>query len=242
MKKSFISSVIFTFKAIVFFIIVISLCLNVYFLPKVLKHDTTEALKSSRSYESLYSLEATQLRIKCHELAKKLIVHLKGKGWVLACSESVTGGTLASSLALAPGASSVFAGSGVCYRIEAKKQLLNVPDQKEDDLYDLQTAEDMAKGTKKLYTVSEENKVSENETYSKQPMMTIATTGRAVTWDGHWEGGVFVAVTLPNGQVYSQYFKHVFSSSDNKEIEAKTKEEGMLTATYKALQFALSCL
>lgn len=238
MKKSFISRVIFTFKLIIFLFILSSLCLNAYFIQK----KTPETLKSSRAYESFYSLEATHLRIQCHELAKKLIVQLKEKGWVLACSESVTGGNLGASLALAPGAGSVFAGSAVCYRIEAKKQLLNVPDKNEDDLYDLQTAEDMAKGTKKLYTVSQENIVSKNETYSNQPMMTIATSGRAVTWDGHWEGGVFVAVTLPNGQVYSQYFKHVFSSPNNTEIEAKTKEEGMLTATYKALQFALTCL
>ena len=167
MKKSFISRVIFTFKAIIFLFILTSLCLNAYFIqkktPKALQQDTPEALKSSRSYESFYSLEATHLRIQCHELAKKLMIQLKEKGWVLACSESVTGGHLGASLALAPGAGSVFAGSAVCYRIEAKKQLLNVPDQKEDDLYDLQTAEDMAKGTKKLYTVSQENIVSEPE-------------------------------------------------------------------------------
>ncbi len=230
MKK--ITQGLFIFFAIAF-------CLVLYNYTELAK---VQILSNRTKYESTYSIEAAHLRIRCHNIAAKIIALLKEKGWILACSESVTGGNLSASLSLAPGASAVFAGSGVCYKIEAKKQLLQVPDEKEEDLYDLQTAQDMAKGTQKLYTIQPQYKVQSNETYFEKPMFTIATTGRAVTWQDHWEGGVYVALTFPDGTTHSQYFKHIFFDKQGRQLEAQTKEEGMIVATFHALQYAYNAL
>lgn len=206
----------------------------------------TLAQKSSHSsdrttYHSKYSKESTKIRIHNFSLASELIQYAKKKNIILVTAESVSGGNLASSLARSPGAGSVFAGGAVCYKIEAKKELLFVPDMAEKELYDLQTAEDMAKGVQKRYNVSIKNKVAKSESYYKSKIMAIATTGRAVSWK-KWEGGVYIAIACPNGKVVSKYFVHNFITSDGKKDRARTKDEGMLIATNKALTFALEII
>jgi hypothetical protein len=101
----------------------------------------------------------------------------------------------------------------------------------------------MVQGTQRLYQVSLPHKVAtKEESYYTKPIMAIATTGRAVTYKNKWEGGVYVGLSLPGGKVFSSYFPHTFMNSRGEWDYARTKDEGMLLATYKALNYALEIL
>ncbi len=194
---------------------------------------------SRDDYHAPCSPESLYLQIKNYEMASRLIAEIEKKGWILVCAESVSGGNMGVSLSRAKGAGSCFAGSAVCYKVEAKRKLLDVPDEKEDDLYDLQTARDMALGSQNLYRISLEKKVSPQESYYNKPIVSLSTTGRAVTYKDKWEGGVYAGLAFPDGKAISQYFPHTFINTKGEEDQARTKEEGMLVAAYKAMQYAL---
>jgi nicotinamide-nucleotide amidase len=72
--------------------------------------------------EFIYATGETSL----HEV---LVDELKRRGATIACAESCTGGTAASLLTSVPGSSAVMRGGVVCYTNEAKRQLLNVPEE-----------------------------------------------------------------------------------------------------------------
>ena len=214
------------------------LAIDFYYLWNTAKNP---AVTSSREdYHAPCSSESLHLQVANYEVASRLLAEVEKKGWILVCSESVSGGNLGVSLSRAKGAGACFAGSAVCYKIEAKRQLLHVPDEKEDDLYDLQTAKDMALGAQKLYKVSSEKKAKPEESYYEKPILAISTTGRAVTYKDKWEGGVYAGIAFPDGRAISQYFPHTFVNTKGENDKARTKEEGMLIAAYKAMSYALS--
>ena len=194
---------------------------------------------SRDDYHAPCSPESLHLQVSNYEIASRLIAEIQKKGWILVCSESVSGGNLGVSLSRTKGAGSCFAGSAVCYKIEAKKKLLDVPDQKEDDLYDLQTAKDMALGAQNLYKISLEKQVNPQESYYNKPILALSTTGRAVSYKNQWEGGVYVGLVFPDGKTSCQYFPHTFINTKGENDQARTKEEGMLIAAYKAMNYAL---
>ncbi|MDA5107298.1 competence/damage-inducible protein A [Brevibacillus thermoruber] len=72
--------------------------------------------------EYIYATGETSL----HEV---LVDELKRRGATIACAESCTGGTAASLITSVPGSSAVMRGGVVCYTNEAKRQLLNVPEE-----------------------------------------------------------------------------------------------------------------
>lgn len=223
------------------FFFVFFLCLIISFSCMYLWNTPKQAFVSySRDdYHAPCSPESLHLQVNNYEIASRLIAEVQKKGWILVCSESVSGGNLGVSLSRAKGAGSCFAGSAVCYKVEAKKKLLDVPDQKEDDLYDLQTAKDMALGAQKLYKVSSEKQVDPKESYYDKPILALSTTGRAVTYKDQWEGGVYVGLVFPDGKISCQYFPHTFVNTKGENDRARTKEEGMLLAAYKAMSYAL---
>ena len=96
----------------------------------------------------------------------------------------------------------------------------------------------MAKGAQKLYEIRQQE-INPEESYFQKPVMAIATTGRAVSYPGKWEGGVYVAIALPGGEVVASYFPHTFVNSRKQPDVARTKDEGMLVASQKAILYAL---
>lgn len=190
-------------------------------------------------YDSNYSSATTYLEWQNHQLARQLVQQIRQRGWVVVTAESVSGGELVKSLVRCPGAGSCVVGGAVCYHLEAKRQLLGVSDTKDDDLYDHQTAREMAVGARNLYQVSETARATADASYSQKPIMAIATTGRAVTYPGHFEGGTHIALALPDGQVISWYAKHEFIAPLSQPDSARTKHEGMLLATHHALRLVL---
>lgn len=78
---------------------------------------------------------------------------LKASGLTVACAESLTGGSLASRLSSAPGASAYFKGSAVCYTAEAKRDVLGVSQETIDGpgLVSEECAGEMAVGARRLY-------------------------------------------------------------------------------------------
>ena len=194
-------------------------------------------------YESAYSRQSSFLRYRNHRLACRLMQILKQRGWIVVTAESVSAGNLAVALARTPGAGGHFAGGAVCYKLEAKRKLLAIPDQDEAQLYDLQTARDMARGAQRLYQVgAQDRNANAAESYQRQPIVAIATTGRAVSYSGHWEGGVYVGLALPDGRLMAAYFPHNFVTWPQGQDRARTKDEGMLVATNKALAYVLAQL
>lgn len=208
--------------------------------PMAKTSSDTEWFISERDYHSEYSLEAATIGVQNYRLAQELIHKVAEKGWVLVTAESVTGGYLAATLSRCPNSGEWFAGGAVCYKIEAKRQLLGVPDTRDDELYDAQTAIDMALGAARLYQISQASKVETDETYYPKPIVAIATTGHAVTYAGQWEGGVHVGLVIPGKKAMSAYFPHTFTTLLGTREEARTKDEGMLSAVNKALTYALS--
>ena len=78
---------------------------------------------------------------------------LQDRGWRLACAESLTGGALGARLTEIPGASLWFAGSAVCYTNEAKRQLLEVPEEilEGPGAVSEECARAMAEGARRIY-------------------------------------------------------------------------------------------
>ena len=78
---------------------------------------------------------------------------LQDRGWRLACAESLTGGALGARLTEIPGASLWFAGSAVCYTNEAKRQLLEVPEEilEGPGAVSEECARAMADGARRIY-------------------------------------------------------------------------------------------
>ncbi|EFL49606.1 CinA domain protein [Solidesulfovibrio fructosivorans JJ]] len=60
------------------------------------------------------------------ELAARLGAALTGRGWMLGCAESCTGGLLSSVLTDTPGSSAWFAGAVVSYTNDVKRDVLGV--------------------------------------------------------------------------------------------------------------------
>lgn len=78
---------------------------------------------------------------------------LQDRGWRLACAESLTGGALGARLTEIPGASLWFAGSAVCYTNEAKRRLLEVPEEilEGPGAVSEECARAMADGARRIY-------------------------------------------------------------------------------------------
>ncbi|HUG87525.1 MAG TPA: competence/damage-inducible protein A [Actinomycetota bacterium] len=78
---------------------------------------------------------------------------LQDRGWRLACAESLTGGALGARLTKIPGASLWFAGSAVCYTNEAKRRLLEVPEEilEGPGAVSEECARAMADGARRIY-------------------------------------------------------------------------------------------
>ena len=118
------------------------------------------------------------------ETIEKQIQNLcKAKGLTLSVAESLTGGTIASSLVSVPGASSFFKGGFITYSAELKKQLLNVSEE-----------------TIKKYSVVSKEVALEMVIGAQQELKTdlaIAVTGNAgPTTDNNDKsvGTVFIAI------------------------------------------------
>lgn len=113
---------------------------------------------------------------------------LQDRGWRVACAESLTGGGLGARLTEVPGASLWFAGSAVCYTNEAKRRLLEVPEEilEGPGAVSEGSARAMAEGARRLYGAE----------------VGVALTGVAGPEDqeGHPPGTVWVAVLGGGGE------------------------------------------
>lgn len=78
---------------------------------------------------------------------------LKARSASVACAESLTGGGLAVRLSLAPGASTYFKGSAVCYTAEAKRDVLGVSEQTLNGpgVVSEECAHEMARGAARIF-------------------------------------------------------------------------------------------
>lgn len=76
---------------------------------------------------------------------------LREHGLRVAFAESCTGGRLAADLTTVSGSSDVFAGSAVCYEIEAKRRVLGVEGVTPATVVSLSTAVHMAYGALRLF-------------------------------------------------------------------------------------------
>ncbi|MEM3018560.1 MAG: CinA family protein [Candidatus Bathyarchaeia archaeon] len=75
---------------------------------------------------------------------------LKERGLSLACAESITGGLISDRITDVPGSSSYFKGSIVCYSVQAKMDLLSIPEHliREKGVISAEVAERMAEGVR----------------------------------------------------------------------------------------------
>ena len=64
-----------------------------------------------------------------HTLTDDLAQTLKDRNETIAVAESSTGGLISAALLAVPGASAYYLGGGVIYTIEARRELLNIPDE-----------------------------------------------------------------------------------------------------------------
>jgi nicotinamide-nucleotide amidase len=78
---------------------------------------------------------------------------MKASGLTLACGESLTGGSLAHRLSVAPGASIYFKGSAVCYTAESKREVLGVSRETIEGpgVVSEECARDMAQGARRIF-------------------------------------------------------------------------------------------
>lgn len=145
------------------------------------------------------------------QLARTLLDECKKRGVYLACSESLTGGELASTLVSVPGASAVFLGSAVTYHLGAKQHILGVPGSLLHSLgaVNAQVATDMVAGTLKLYAPAlhfdglEITTVQQRSSSSWHGLLALSTTGVAgPSSDGFQPvGTVFVGAGLAGGSI-----------------------------------------
>lgn len=146
-------------------------------------------------------------------LACTLLDECKKRGVYLACSESLTGGELASTLVAVPGASAVFLGSAVTYHLGAKQHILGVPGNLLHAVgaVNAQVATDMVAGTLKLYAPAlhfdglEITTVQQRSSSSSiwHGLLALSTTGVAgPSSDGFQPvGTVFVGAGLAGGSI-----------------------------------------
>jgi len=64
-----------------------------------------------------------------HTLTDDIAQTLKDRNETIAVAESSTGGLISAALLAVPGASAYYLGGGVIYTIEARRELLNIPDE-----------------------------------------------------------------------------------------------------------------
>jgi nicotinamide-nucleotide amidase len=78
---------------------------------------------------------------------------MKASGLTLACGESLTGGSLAHRLSVAPGASTYFKGSAVCYTAESKHEVLGVSRETIEGpgVVSEECAREMAQGARRIF-------------------------------------------------------------------------------------------
>jgi competence/damage-inducible protein CinA-like protein len=78
---------------------------------------------------------------------------LKASGLTVACGESLTGGSLAHRLSAAPGSSTYFKGSAVCYTAEAKHDVLGVSRETIEGpgVVSEECAREMAQGARRIF-------------------------------------------------------------------------------------------
>ena len=89
-------------------------------------------------------------------LAARILDACRGRGWFIACAESLTGGLLADAFVRIPGASEVFLGSAVTYAVPSKAHVLGVDAgllEREGAVHP-EVARQMACGTAALYAGS----------------------------------------------------------------------------------------
>jgi nicotinamide-nucleotide amidase len=88
------------------------------------------------------------------ELEQVVARELKARGLTIACAESLTGGGLAARLSTAPGSSTFFRGSAVCYTAEAKVEVLGVSQATIDGpgVVSEACAREMATGARRIFS------------------------------------------------------------------------------------------
>lgn len=122
----------------------------------------------------------------------ELLRILAGRGWSLACAESLTGGLLTSAVVDTPGASLVLRGGVVAYDTEIKRSVLGVDAEllEREGAVDPDVAQQMAEGVRRALRTSHGD-----------ADVGLATTGVAgpEPQDGKSVGTVFIAVATPAG-------------------------------------------
>ncbi len=138
---------------------------------------------------------------------------LAEQNWTMATAESCTGGKLASIFTREPGASVSFKGSVVSYSTEAKKELLEVPEEliEKYSVVSAEVAEAMARGAQEKF----------------HTQFAISTTGNAgpTKGDSNAEiGTVFIGIATPKKVVshrfnFGNHREKVLGKAVNKAME-----------------------
>lgn len=107
--------------------------------------------------------------MKKSEEAAAILEICIGRGWRIACAESLTGGLLADAFVSVPGASRAFAGSLVIYDIREKEKVLGVDGAilREKGAVEEEVALEMARGAGRAFSPS------------PFPLLLLSTTGVA---------------------------------------------------------------
>ena len=138
---------------------------------------------------------------------------LAEKGWTLSTAESCSGGRLASKFTKAPGSSTSFKGSIVCYATKSKIDLLGVSEEliEEKSVVSGEVAEAMAVGAREKLEAD----------------FAISTTGNAGPTKGDSDadiGTVFIGIATPNGVtshkfMFGNHREKVIGKTVNKAME-----------------------
>jgi nicotinamide-nucleotide amidase len=182
------------------------------------KSENGEDLKKviDREFEKIYPLLEDIISDSSGEdddIAVTINKLLTSRGQFLAAAESCTGGEVASTFTLNPGASKCFKGGIIPYATPLKTELLNVPATliEKHSVVSAEVAEKMAENAKDLFKAD----------------YAISTTGNAGPDKGDSDaevGTVYIGIATPNG-VFSK--KYVFGKT-RKEVVKKTVNKAFM--------------
>jgi nicotinamide-nucleotide amidase len=146
------------------------------------------------------------------ETAERAASSALERGWRVATAESLTAGSVASSLGAASGASEWFAGGVVAYGTDVKKNVLGVT---ADTVVSAECAQQMAASVAQLL----------------QAEAAVATTGAGGPdpQDGREPGTVFIAVRTPNTEVVAE---HRFEGDPEAVVEQTVEQALRLLADH----------